>query len=408
MISDLDETIRRLLIDRAGLDPAEIDIRFEIPDRDWAASISRPTINCYLFDIHENRQLRAAGVWAEREGRTARVRKPPWRINLSYLITAWTKAVEDEHRLLWQVLLTLAQFSELPRDLLQGPLANIELEIPTSVAQPDGGPLRSPGEFWSALENKLKPSVNYVITLPLEVDAPALTPFVLSPLRILPTQLGHPPDGNGAGGGAAGPGGPGGPGGSSDAGGRDGDPAPGGGSSAGGAGGARSRRGSARQASTGSTASSAETAGTASANLVGSAAAVAGDGPPSLAYGPNTVREADGFTINGAVRDATGAIIKTARVYFLAAGGLGRPTGYRAGGFYTSGSRREGIGYGRGAGTEQSVITTCEGAFTLFTVPAGTHWVGVQVPGQPLRRCELTVPAATYDLVLDDEPSSAD
>ena len=67
MITDLNETIRQLLIQKGPLDPGEVDISFETPDREWAASISNPTINLYLYDIRENHELRAT------EGLTARM-----------------------------------------------------------------------------------------------------------------------------------------------------------------------------------------------------------------------------------------------------------------------------------------------------------------------------------------------
>ena len=54
MISDLNETIKQLLIKKGAFDPAEVDIRFETPSREWSASISKPTVNAYLCDIREN------------------------------------------------------------------------------------------------------------------------------------------------------------------------------------------------------------------------------------------------------------------------------------------------------------------------------------------------------------------
>src|SRR5437660_721399 len=58
MINDLDETLKQLLIQKAQLDPAEVDISFDTPTRDWSTPVTRPTINLYLFDIRENRTLR--------------------------------------------------------------------------------------------------------------------------------------------------------------------------------------------------------------------------------------------------------------------------------------------------------------------------------------------------------------
>ena len=60
MIDDLVETLRQLLIQKAGLNPTEVDISFDIPTRDWATSsaATRPTVNLYLYDIRENLRLR--------------------------------------------------------------------------------------------------------------------------------------------------------------------------------------------------------------------------------------------------------------------------------------------------------------------------------------------------------------
>lgn len=176
MISDLDESIRQFLVEEGGFNPSAIDISFEIPNREWSASISRPTINCYLFDVHENVKLRQGGQITARPGQA---RRPPFYYDLTYLVTAWTRAVEDEHRLLWHALRTLARFAELPSQHLQGELRESGEAISTKVAQPDGV-LKSPGEFWTALGNELKPSLSFLVTVPLSRDLVALGPPVLS------------------------------------------------------------------------------------------------------------------------------------------------------------------------------------------------------------------------------------
>lgn len=192
MLAELDEAIRRLLLQHGDLDPAEVDIRFEIPDREWAATISKPTINLYLYDIHENRQLRGTEWQTQRDGvNAAHIRRNPWRIDVAYLITAWTKAVEDEHRLLWHVLATLFRFPSIPGDLLNGALGEFEGDIPTSIGQPEST-LRSPGEFWSALDNKLKPSLNYIVTLPLDTQYTRLAPLVFGARYGVEPMPSHP------------------------------------------------------------------------------------------------------------------------------------------------------------------------------------------------------------------------
>lgn len=180
MLSELDETIRQLLIKEGGLDPTEIEVAFDIPNREWSGAISKPTLNCYLFDIHENVELRQQGMRTEKQGTAQAVRRrPPLYFDLTYLVTAWTRAVEDEHRLIWHALRTLARFATMPTKHLQGVLREYDMPIFTRTAQPNGV-LKSPSEFWTALENQLKPSLAYVVTLSFERDALPAGPPTLS------------------------------------------------------------------------------------------------------------------------------------------------------------------------------------------------------------------------------------
>lgn len=166
MLNDLDETIKQLLIRTDGLDPAQVDISFDIPNREWSDKLgARPTLNCYLFDIHERRLLREEG-WAieDRGTRASARRSPPLFFELTYLITAWTRLVEDEHFLLWKALEAMMDHPVLPADYLQGALREYPWPVHTTVAQLEGV-LKSPGEFWTALENQLKPSLTYTVIL---------------------------------------------------------------------------------------------------------------------------------------------------------------------------------------------------------------------------------------------------
>ncbi len=177
MISELDETLKQLLIKKVPLNPLEVDIGFEAPDREWAVSISKPTVNLYLYDIRENHELRNYEWTMERNNdRTATRRRAPLRIDLSYLVTIWTNDIGDEHRLLWRVLAILSRHSPLPEELLQGKLKGQEFEIRTTTAQPDGL-FKTPADFWSALDNQLKPSINYVVTLPLDLEMVETAPI---------------------------------------------------------------------------------------------------------------------------------------------------------------------------------------------------------------------------------------
>jgi hypothetical protein len=185
MISDLDESIRKILVEAGGFKPNEVDVSFDIPNREWSTGISRPTLNCYLFDIRENRDLRQHGM--ENMGKNGQVafrQRPSSYFDLTYLVTAWTREVEDEHRLLWYALQTLMRFDRIPIEYLQGTLLESEMPIYARTAMPEGV-LKSPGEFWTALENQIKPSVSYVVTLALQRDRlPVGPPVLTSHLRV--------------------------------------------------------------------------------------------------------------------------------------------------------------------------------------------------------------------------------
>jgi hypothetical protein len=104
--------------------------------------------------------------------RAMRIR-PPIRIDCAYCVTAWStaasEAVLEEHQLLSDVLLLLLQNETIPTGVLQGSLVTQIPPYPTVIASTDA--MRNHPQFWNALDQKLKPSLNYVITLAMLLDA---------------------------------------------------------------------------------------------------------------------------------------------------------------------------------------------------------------------------------------------
>ncbi len=193
MITDLDETLKQLLIKKGEINPAEVDIRFETPKREWSASVLKPTVNFYLYDVRENHELRGTEWFANINDKgLALRRKNPSRMNLAFLITVWTNNIDDEHRLLWNVLRTLFRYPVIPDEILSGQLADQIYPIETKTAQPDGL-FNNPADFWTALDNEIKPSINYVVTLPLDLDivttSPVTTSASVSTDQINPTDF---------------------------------------------------------------------------------------------------------------------------------------------------------------------------------------------------------------------------
>ena len=181
MIADLDKTIKELVVEEMPIKNGEIDVKFDQPTREWSSRLTRPTINFFLYDVRENNVLRRhqwERVDGNGNGRQAHMKRTPNRVDCNYMITTWASEPEDEHRLLTRCLLVLFRYPVLPEDRLLGTLQNPEYEIRTHLAAHDK--LTNPAEVWSALDNELRPSVSYVVTLALDPWSEVSGPMVLS------------------------------------------------------------------------------------------------------------------------------------------------------------------------------------------------------------------------------------
>ncbi len=166
VISEVDEALTALLRREAIVDSA-IEIVLDAPTKEWSSRRNAPTLNVYLYDIREDVRRRERGAIAVRDDRgvVLKRRQPPRWFRLSYLVTAWTKRPQDEHRLLSAVLATLLPREVLPPSELTGSLAELGLTIPLTVAGLHTE-ARSLADIWSALGGELKPSLDVVITAP--------------------------------------------------------------------------------------------------------------------------------------------------------------------------------------------------------------------------------------------------
>jgi hypothetical protein len=165
MLADLDESLRTLLkrdLDRHGFDG--VDIVFDAPTKEWAAALSAPTVNLFLYDVREAADRRV-NEWREQRGNGQAVEeRPPLRVEVSYAVTAWTRQVEDEHRLLSQVLAVLYAHPVLTGDILAGALANGSQPYPldTRTAQ---GRAEDKADFWTSIGGQYKACVDFLVYL---------------------------------------------------------------------------------------------------------------------------------------------------------------------------------------------------------------------------------------------------
>ena len=165
LIQLIDEAIEAHLRREVPLPEASVDISFAAPDRAWGATVTRPTVNIFLWDIRRNTSRTTAGM--AQQSADGQVERRPTNpvIDLRYVVTAWAAEHRDEHQLLGSVLTCILAHSSVPA-------SDLSLLLPTSsslslgLASEDA---RVTGEFWSSLDGQLKPGLQLVVSLPLDI-----------------------------------------------------------------------------------------------------------------------------------------------------------------------------------------------------------------------------------------------
>jgi hypothetical protein len=186
VIHEVDSALRAL-IDRQS-EIRDVEVVFDAPTRDWASRRTTPTVDVYLYDIREDMRRRERGVLNEYNQDQTRIigrHLPPRHFKLSYLVTAWTQRPEDEHRLLSALLAAFVRYDALPDDVLSGPLAELRLPVPLTVGLPPPED-RGFADVWSALGGELKPSIDVVVSAPINtgqqfpLGLPVLKPAIFN------------------------------------------------------------------------------------------------------------------------------------------------------------------------------------------------------------------------------------
>jgi hypothetical protein len=170
MIHDVDESLRAL-VRRDAVNGSGVEVAFDAPTKEWVARRNSPVVDLYLYDIREDSSRRQTS-WVDirdDSGRVIERRLPPRRYRLSYLVTAWTQRPEDEHRLLSALLSCFVRHEYLPAELLSGSLEGETVPILLTVALPPAED-RSIADVWSAMGGELKPSLDLVVTAPMNIE----------------------------------------------------------------------------------------------------------------------------------------------------------------------------------------------------------------------------------------------
>lgn len=195
MIQLVDRAVEQFFRKAVPLPENSVDVSFDAPDKTWGASITRPTVNIFLWAVTRNPAFAQAGL-IQRVGAEGRVERRPTSpvVDLHYLVTAWATEQRDEHQLLGSILTSVLGNSVLPVDSLPEQLAGTSW-ITMSLSTREKG---SPGEFWSALDGRLKPGLQLELSLPLDVftweQAGAPVESVVVAMEQMPTSPSPGPD----------------------------------------------------------------------------------------------------------------------------------------------------------------------------------------------------------------------
>jgi hypothetical protein len=186
VIADADKSLANFLASALG---AGTTVTFDTPTEEWAKAQKRPALSCFLHRVVEDIGRRNSD-WADERGPDGRVgaRQPPVRhYQLHYQVSAWAKSVEDEHRLLGQVMEACLIGETIAPEHLAGVLEGEEQPLLVRL----GVPMQDPGpqahDVWSSLGMPLRASIDLTLVAPLR---PALDVDIAPPAEELTMDIG--------------------------------------------------------------------------------------------------------------------------------------------------------------------------------------------------------------------------
>lgn len=171
MLQDLDATVAALV--ESELAVRNLSLSFAAPDERFPpVGVTLPAIGFFLYDVRENHDLRTNQWELEKQDGSFSRKRPPVRVDCSYLITAWPgegapNPAEDEHRLLGGVMKVLLRHRRIPEQYLRGEFQGQTPPLRTQIIAEQQ--LRSVGEFWQAMGGKPKAALNYKVTISVDI-----------------------------------------------------------------------------------------------------------------------------------------------------------------------------------------------------------------------------------------------
>jgi Pvc16 N-terminal domain len=166
----VDASLEALLRAAVPLSATDVDVAFDAPSREWSGKLNRPTVNLFLWDIKRSTDHARAGVETVIRNEQPMRRLVLPRVELRYLVTAWTSEHRDERVLLSELLRVALTYQEIPEGYIAAGLADI---APPRMMVARSGETHM--DIFQTLEGQLKPALDLVVIT--EVDTGGGTPL---------------------------------------------------------------------------------------------------------------------------------------------------------------------------------------------------------------------------------------
>ncbi|MDE1466049.1 Pvc16 family protein [Spartinivicinus poritis] len=182
------------MITKEVINKFDIEINFDVPDAEFVSKIgSKPVINIYLYDLIENYELRYSDslttLITVNDGNgdepsptlTSNIRYRPTFVNLSFLITAWSRSQNNksivEQQILSNIVSGIGKFECIPINiLLNNDFNPTPYGVPIQIL--GQSKLHSIGEFWNSLGTPPKPTIHLAVIAPINVHQIVKVPTI--------------------------------------------------------------------------------------------------------------------------------------------------------------------------------------------------------------------------------------
>jgi len=125
MLTHVDESLEAYLRAAVPLSATDIDVSFDVPNDEWSAKLTRPTVNLHLWDVRRSVTRSVTGVeQVERDGVQFRRLALP-RVELRYFVSVWSSDARDERALIGAILVALVSCSDIPAEYIVPSLQSV-------------------------------------------------------------------------------------------------------------------------------------------------------------------------------------------------------------------------------------------------------------------------------------------